>query len=144
MKLAPALVLAFALAGCCPEVRAVDGAAAAAGDGGATGTGASTLSAIQTDILDRHCVTDCHDLGKASAGLRLDRGKTHAALVQRASAQIKSAVLVAPGDPDRSYLMRKLGGAGIVGTRMPRLAPPLTAAQVARLRAWITRGAPND
>ena len=138
------LVISLAAGGCCPEVRKLDGGIPAVGEGGSSG-GAVTLSAIQTNILDRHCVTGCHDLYQASAGLRLNRGRTHAALVHQPSQQIKSALLVLPGAPDKSYLIMKMEGTtGVVGDRMPRLATPRPAAEVALLRAWISNGAPND
>ena len=138
--LACALLL---LAGCCPEVKTADGATAA-GDGGASTAGAR-LSVVQQTLFDRHCVTDCHELVNAAAGLQLVRGKSHSNLVQQPSHQIASRVRVVPGDPDRSYLVQKIiGGAGMVGDRMPRLAPPRPRAEVDLLKAWITRGAPND
>lgn len=129
------------LGACCPEPRLLDGAGA--GDGGSGG--AARLSELQRDIFDRHCVTDCHQLASAAAGLQLNRGRSHLQLVQVPSQQISSQLRVLPGDPDRSYLIKKVsGGAGMVGDRMPRLAPPLSTAQVQRLRDWISRGAPND
>jgi hypothetical protein len=52
---------------------------------------------------------------------------------------------VIPGNPDLSYLVRKLeGGPGITGARMPLGGPPLDPALIANVRAWITAGAPNN
>jgi hypothetical protein len=52
---------------------------------------------------------------------------------------------VTVGNPDNSYLVRKLEGtAGITGSRMPLGGPPLDAALIANVRAWITAGAPNN
>jgi hypothetical protein len=53
---------------------------------------------------------------------------------------------VIPGDPDNSYLVHKLeGGPDIVGARMPNTGGPyLTEGQMAILKRWIARGAPND
>jgi hypothetical protein len=52
---------------------------------------------------------------------------------------------VNPGDPDASYLVRKLEGApGISGDRMPLGGAPLGAALIADVRAWIAAGAAND
>ena len=54
--------------------------------------------------------------------------------------------LVIPGDPDNSYLVKKLEGASdIVGLRMPRNNGPfLTEGQMSVIRRWITEGAQNN
>lgn len=135
--------LALAAAGCCPDVGAQDGGVAV-GEAGAS-AGQARLTVIQQTIFDRHCVSDCHELVNAAANLKLAPGKSYQELVQQASHQISSRVRVVPGDPARSYLMIKMeGGAGMVGDRMPRLAPPRPKAELDLIRAWITRGAPND
>lgn len=130
--------------GCCPEPRvSVDGGGGGTWDGGEVP--AARLSAIQRALFDRHCVSDCHEFGSAAAGLGLRKGQSHAMLVNRPSQQISSRMRVLPGAPDRSYLVLKLeGGPGIVGDRMPRLAPPRPAAEVQAVRLWISRGAPDD
>ena len=52
---------------------------------------------------------------------------------------------VVPGDPDASYVVRKLEGTpGICGLRMPRLRTPLTAGEIATIRTWIAEGARNN
>jgi len=54
-------------------------------------------------------------------------------------------VLVIPGDPESSYLVRKLEGRDINGLRMPRNGPPyLTDGQITVIRRWIEIGAPRD
>lgn len=130
------------LSACCPEVRSND-AGGAVGDG-AGSTGASFAS-IQRDILDGHCVKSCHDIGMPSAGLRLSKGLSHGELFDRPSQQLPSMKRVAAGDPQRSYLLRKMtGGSGVVGERMPRLAGPRPSGELARIEAWIAAGAAND
>jgi hypothetical protein len=54
--------------------------------------------------------------------------------------------LVAPGDPNHSYLVDKLEGTMLCqGHRMPLSGPPyFTAEQIATVRAWICSGAPAD
>jgi hypothetical protein len=52
---------------------------------------------------------------------------------------------VAPGNPDASYLVRKVEGtSGISGERMPFGGPFLDAATIAQIRAWVEAGAAND
>ena len=48
---------------------------------------------------------------------------------------------VIPGDPDGSVLMQKLRGEEDVGPRMPLQLEPMTADEIADLRAWIQAGA---
>lgn len=113
-----------------------------------------TLSSIQREIFNaqdssgRLACIQCHtNAGRTpSGGLNLLEGQSYAALVGRASVQKAGAILVAPGDPDNSYLIHKVEGAqGIVGVRMPRGAGPfLTAGQVSIIRRWIQLGAKND
>jgi hypothetical protein len=70
----------------------------------------------------------------------------HAALVGVVSFECGAEMrqLVAPGRPERSYLLNKIGGGGICsGSRMP--PPPAAALPTTTLRAisdWICAGAP--
>jgi hypothetical protein len=101
-----------------------------------------------TDASGRTACTQCHtNVGRTpAAGLNLVEGAAYSALVGRPSTQIPSVSLVAPGDPDNSYLVKKLDGAqGIVGLRMPRNTGPfLTPGQMAVIRRWIEQGAANN
>jgi hypothetical protein len=47
---------------------------------------------------------------------------------------------------ERSYLRFKLQGSGpcFIGTRMPKAASALSAAQLQMVRDWIYNGAPNN
>jgi hypothetical protein len=137
------VVLAVLLAGCCPEVKGADGGGTASVDGLAGG--GARFSVIQKELFDRHCVKDCHEATNAAADLRLSPDKSYQNLINVASQQIASQIRVLPGDPERSYLVKKLeGGVGIYGRQMPRLAPARPQAEIDRVRTWITRGAPND
>ena len=148
-RAAPTLLLlgALVLPACCPEVQRVDAAVGGSGgtaDGGSAAV-AARFGAIQRQLFDRHCVADCHETLNPGAGLRLTPDRSYDDLVNAASQQVTTLVRVLPGQPDRSYLVRKLeGGAGIVGSRMPRLAPPRPDEEIAQVRAWISRGAADD
>lgn len=52
-----------------------------------------------------------------------------------------------PGDPNNSYLYRKVAGThrvvGGTGNRMPPTSA-LSSAQIAMICTWITEGAPNN
>ncbi|MCK6546163.1 hypothetical protein L6R52_09865 [Myxococcota bacterium] len=75
--------------------------------------------------------------------------ETHARLVDRPSPTVPSLDWIEPGDPDRSYLLRKIEGThravgGRGGAMPPRVADPTTAEERATLRAWIAAGARDD
>jgi hypothetical protein len=59
------------------------------------------------------------------------------------SIQQPAILRVAPGDPDASYLIHKLEGAGtITGVRMPPApAAAIDPALIVVIRQWITDGA---
>jgi hypothetical protein len=101
-----------------------------------------------TDSSGRQACTTCHtNVGRTpTGGLNLTSGAAYNALVGVASLQKPGEVLVVPGNPDASYLIKKLeGDAGIVGKRMPRNGPPyLTAGEILVIRRWIELGAKND
>jgi hypothetical protein len=113
-----------------------------------------TFTSIQRDIFNardlagRQACTDCHsDVGRnPSGGMVLLPGRAHDALVGRASTGKPGAIRVIPGDPDNSYIIKKLEGApDIVGVRMPRgNGPFLTPGQILVIRRWIQLGAPNN
>ena len=139
------LAAAFLYAGCDEKLSSVTGP---------TPTLEPTFTSIQRNIFNakdlagRQACIDCHtDQGRnPSGGLNLVEGRAHAALVGVASGAKPGATRVIPGDPDNSYLVKKLEGASdIVGVRMPRgTGPFLTEGQMLVIRRWIQLGAPNN
>lgn len=111
-----------------------------------------TFSSIQTEIFQTTdsagrtaCVT-CHTGRIPNISLNFAGGAdVYAQLVNVPSRQRPDLMLVAPGDPEHSYLIQKLEGRpGIVGLRMPRNGPPfLTEGQIRVVRRWIEIGAPR-
>lgn len=106
-----------------------------------------TLTQLQTTIFTPTC-SGCHTGGGASLPSSMNLSSaadSFAALVGVASTQQPSLQRVNPGNPDDSYLVRKLeGAAGISGARMPLGGAPLDPALIADVRAWISAGAPNN
>ncbi len=105
-----------------------------------------TLDEIQTAVFTPSCATStCHSNTAQAAGLALgDADTSFLELVGQFSNQNgQSAVmLVAPNDPDNSYLIRKLENtAGITGARMPLNAAPLPQPDIDVIRQWISAGA---
>jgi hypothetical protein len=102
-----------------------------------------TLAALQVNVFNASCaVSGCHAGASAPLGLRLDSGFSYARLVGQSSVERPDLLRVAPGDPDKSYLMHKIEGSAAVGGRMPLNQPPLASDAVAAVRSWIAAGAP--
>ncbi len=105
---------------------------------------ATTLSQIQALVFTPIC-SGCHDgsSGALPGAMNLSPGNSYANLVNVFSREV-SLARVAPGDPEGSYLFRKLTGSGITGQRMPFGGPYLDDATIAMIRSWIASGAPNN
>ena len=113
-----------------------------------------SFSSIQREIFSaadssgRVACTNCHIAARAQfvGNLNLSEGVSYAQLVNVPSTNLRSATRVIPGDPDNSYLVRKLeGGPSIFGNRMPNTGGPyLTSGQMAIIRRWIAEGARNE
>lgn len=102
-----------------------------------------TLSSIQRLVFNPSCVSH-HGLDAAAAGLNLAEGHSYKSLVNVRSTQVMLD-LVRPGDAENSYLIHKLEGReGIGGKQMPLGASPLTADDIAVIKAWINSGAEED
>lgn len=106
-----------------------------------------TLTDIQATVFGPRC-SGCHSGPTGNnlpSGMNLsDSNASHAALVDVSSLQV-AMDRVEPGNPDNSYLIRKLeGGPGIVGSRMPQGGPFLDQATIDMIRQWISDGAPNN
>lgn len=107
-----------------------------------------SLSNDVQPIFERYCnAAGCHAAETPAAGLDLTAGNARDNLL-RASLQDGETLLVVPGNPTNSYLMMKLWGKGVSGTRMPRSqtgeGDPLPDAEMRVLERWIAAGAPND
>lgn len=102
-----------------------------------------TLSSIQSLVFDPRCV-EHHGDHAVQAGLDLSEGMSFEALVGAPSTQA-ALNLVAPNDPENSYLIHKIEGrAGIAGGRMPPSGDALTAEEIGAIRDWISAGALNE
>ena len=106
--------------------------------------GDATFAADVQPIFDRNCGgAACHQGTRPAGELSLAAGSSYAALVDVVSG-CAGRLRVDPGNPDGSYLLAKVqSGSSICGSPMP-LGGSLSAADVATLRSWICRGAPND
>jgi Big-like domain-containing protein len=104
---------------------------------------APTLSSLQANLFNPFC-TVCHSGASAPLGLRLDAANSFINLVAVSSQQQSSLLRVAPGNPDESYLIRKLEGSASEGEQMPLGGPPIPQATIDFVRQWIVDGALPD
>jgi len=102
-----------------------------------------TLESVQANVFNPSCIV-CHSGANAPQGLRLDAVNSFTNLVGVASRQDSSFLRVAPGDPDRSYLIRKLEGTASTGQQMPLGGPPIPQSTIEFVRQWIIDGALPD
>jgi hypothetical protein len=106
---------------------------------------ATTLAGLQAGIFSGRCATSgCHDSATAEQGLVLEAGQSFAHLIDVPATQAPGERRVRPGDPARSYLIRKLRGTNNIGGRMPLGGPFLTDEEIAGVVEWIENGARNE
>jgi hypothetical protein len=94
-------------------------------------------------ILTSKCATQlCHGSTPPAQNLDLRVGASYRAMVGVNSTQCTGTKLVAPGDPNNSYVIWKIKNSGpcLLGGRMPPAAP-LSAANMSTITAWIEQGA---
>ena len=108
---------------------------------------AFTFSQIQAQIFTPNCVkAGCHDAATASNDMVLEVGQAYGQIVNRPAVGNSSLDRIEPGDPERSYLIKKLrGDPDITGAQMPLDNPgSLTQQQMDGLVGWVLAGAPNN
>jgi hypothetical protein len=108
---------------------------------------AFSFAQIQAEVFTPSCAkSGCHDAASASAGLVLAAGQSYNEIVNQPSTGRSSLDRIEPGDPERSYLVKKLrGDPDIAGARMPLDRPDgLPQDQIDGIIAWVRAGAPND
>jgi methionine-rich copper-binding protein CopC len=138
-----ASLAAAAVAGCTAGSGAgLDQNGQPIGSTGGTPPLTADFTSIQANVFTPIC-TKCHSGAGAPQGLQLDAAHSYSLLVGVPSAEEPGLLRVKAGDPDNSYIIRKLeGGPGIVGVQMPADGPPyLPQATINVIRSWITNGA---
>lgn len=114
------------------------------GNGGLPVAFEPTFSNIQQNVFSAICI-ECHSGPLAPEGLRLDSQNSYNHLVGVRSTEQSDLFRVEPGNPDRSYIIRKLeGGPDISGGQMPLDRIPLDQLTINAIRVWIAQGAPRN
>ena len=111
-----------------------------------TASPTANLSFIQANVFSTTCaVSGCHAGSNPAAGMNLGAGLTFSNTVGVPSLQQPGLMRINPGNPDASYLIRKLeGGPAISLQRMPRNSGPLAQTTIDNIREWITNGAQDN
>src|ERR1700688_673317 len=140
-----ALMLLAGAAGCAGNGQGLDQNGQPISAGGSTGGPVTAdFQSIQDNVFTPIC-SKCHIGGGAPEGLQLDAAHSYNLLVGVPSAEQPNLLRVKAGDPDNSYMVRKIEGptAGITGGQMPLMETPLPQATIDAIRQWVTNGAPN-
>ena len=99
-----------------------------------------TLAAIQASVFTPTCaVSGCHAGATPAAGMSLEDGQTFNNVVNVASVGMPTLDRVEPGEPDNSFLVRRIEGT--VAPQMPLGGTPLSQALIDDIRQWISDGA---
>ena len=114
-------------------------------DGGGPPPADATFTRVQGEVFSVSCaLSGCHAGTAPTGGMNLSAGASYGNIVMVPSTERGDLHRIEPGDPDRSYLVKKIrGDADIVGSPMP-LIGSLTSAQRQLVIDWVRRGAPND
>jgi hypothetical protein len=139
-----ALLLVGCAAGCAGNGEGLDQNGQPISVGGtAGGPVTADFQSIQANVFTPIC-SKCHIGASAPEGLQLDAAHSYNLLIGVPSNEQPSLLRVKPGDPDLSYMVRKIEGLpGITGGQMPLGETPLPQATITAIRQWITDGAPN-
>ena len=106
------------------------------------GTPVSYAEHLEPLVIAR-CL-NCHTTEEPEAELVLEIGTGYGQMVNRASTQVPEVLIVAPGDPEASYLWQKLVHDVEIGRGMPRTvigAIELPSNELDLYRRWIEDGA---
>jgi hypothetical protein len=105
----------------------------------------ATFTRVQSEVFTPNCaIAGCHATLGAQQGMSLAAGAAYSNTVRVPSVERPDLNRIEPGDPDRSYLVKKLrGDPDITGLRMPD-GGSLTSDQIQLVIDWVRRGAPND
>jgi hypothetical protein len=99
---------------------------------------------IQPLFNDSCALPTCH-MGPINAGgLNLEQGQSYSNIVNVPSSQMPSLMRIKPFEPNNSYLINKIKGENINGSRMPQDLPPLTVEVIALFENWVSQGTMNN
>ena len=108
---------------------------------------AFTFTQVQAQIFTPNCAkAGCHTAASFAGNMILEAGQAYGQIVNRPAVGNSSLDRIEPGDPELSYLIKKLrGDPDITGDRMPQDNPgSLTQEQMDGIVGWVLAGAPDN
>ena len=104
-----------------------------------------TLTQISEQIFAQSCAfTGCHGGGAPAANMSLEAEFVATEILGVASVQLADFKRVDPGNPEGSYLLKKVrGDSDIANSQMP-VGGVLSDEQIEMIREWIAGGAPIE
>ncbi len=117
-----------------------DGPSGSGSGGTAAASGCKPdIDTIQKTVFVPQCATSgCHGTTRALSPLDLQSPGVEARLVGARGIDCSSETLIVPGNPNASFLVRKLRDATpSCGSRMPRNGESLAAEDLACIEQWI-------
>lgn len=102
------------------------------------------LAEVQSDVFNPSCaVSGCHAGDNSPADLDLSEGVAYDNIVNVASTEVPSLMLVEPGNAEDSYLFIKITGDDRIalGTFQMPIGGELTEEQIDLVEEWIEAGA---
>jgi len=100
----------------------------------------ATFSSIQQNVFTNSCAfSNCH---AGSVSPTLSSGNAYGNIVNQISSNGKA--YIKPSDPANSYLLSKIKGQNIRGSRMPLNGNRLTQSVIDSITTWIQNGALNN
>lgn len=143
------LAVAAGIAGCAGNGNGLNGSGLPVSSGGPppppppTGTVTADFESIQANVFTPIC-SPCHSGAGAPEGMMLDAAHSYNMIVGVPSTERPNVDRIKPGDPDNSYLVRKIqGGPDIDGVQMPFGETPLPQSTIDAIRTWVANGAPQ-
>ena len=114
-------------------------------DGGGPPPPDATFTRVQTEVFSVSCaLSGCHAGVAPTGGMDLSVGVAYQNTVGVTSTERGDLKRIEPGDPERSYLVKKIrGDSDITGGAMP-LIGSITTGQRQLVIDWVRRGAPRD
>ena len=115
--------------------------------GASSGNQNATLAWVQTNVFGGVC-SQCHTGASAPLGVNWSTESDTCANIDRVSGEISELMEVNSGNPEASYVIWKLNGAGpngetIVGEQMPLSNPALSDDTIKNISDWISDGTPG-
>lgn len=148
---------ASSMSGATSSSSSTSSATSASGAGGVSLTVGSVGATGGCSDAGPHDVDTCSDAGAAHyatdvapilagcTGEICHQAWTIATTVGVPSTECCDRALVAPGDPNASYLVDKIEGRDLCsGSRMPYGKAPLPGADIEKIVAWVCAGAKDD